>query len=188
MRGISKSAFGLGVMFGIGASSVAGFNTCALSNIACISKRNIFSTTATKTTDSLHISKRFSVALSSATEATVEAPKLYDPNGKEFVEGSVVRVIKSLKAYHVPPKLFGGFDEVTKVFIPGPEVGNRGSKCLVVPVGMRGRVIRVYDVEDLGPAHPVVVIFEPGENADEGYETPLQFKMHFDTFELEVVS
>lgn len=184
MRGISQGALGLGTMLGIGVS-VAGFSNCCFSNTAYISKRHSFYTT---TTDLSHTIQRFSVALLSTTEATVEAPKLYDPNGKEFVEGAVVRMIQSLKAYHVNPKMFGHFDEETKIFTPAPKGGERGSKCLVVPIGMRGRVVRVYDIEDLGPAHPIVVMFEPGENTEEGYDTPLRFKMHFETFEVEVVS
>ena len=75
----------------------------------------------------------------------------------------------------------------TKEFIPAPEDAERKDKCLVLPVGMRGVVNRVYDVEDLGPQHPIVVIFTPGENNDEGFEPPMKFVMHFETYELEVV-
>lgn len=111
--------------------------------------------------------------------------KQFDSNGKEFEVGKVVRVVSDFKAYHVGKKGFGTFDPETKEFVPAPEAGERGKKCLSVPAGLRGVVTRVYDLDDLDASQPILVKFVKDENADEGYAPPLTFLMHFDNHEVE---
>mmetsp|Transcript_4904 Transcript_4904/g.6639 ORF Transcript_4904/g.6639 Transcript_4904/m.6639 type:complete len:183 (-) Transcript_4904:206-754(-) len=123
----------------------------------------------------------------STEEETKTAPKLFDTNDKQFVEGAVVRVIAPLRAFQVNKKWYGSFDEESKEFVPADPDGERRTKCLVLPIGLRGVVTRVYDIEDLGPQHPIVVRFKPGVHTDEGFNPPTLFIMHFETYELEVV-
>lgn len=102
-----------------------------------------------------------------------------DANGKEFKVGSLVRVAKEgLKAFQVPPKGLGYFD-ADKSFVAAT------SKYLVVPVGLRGLVTKVYDVDEVSANFPIQVKFEPGAYVDEGYDPPLQFLMHFTPEEVE---
>ena len=114
--------------------------------------------------------------------------KQFDSNGKEFTEGVLVRVkIPGLKAYHLSPKGCGTFDPDTKEFIQSTNGGDRGSKCFTVPVGLRGTVIRVYDVTSFDASKPIIVKFMKGENTEEGYAPPITFMMHFDDTEVECV-
>lgn len=113
--------------------------------------------------------------------------KQFDSDGNEFTVGSVVRVTKDLKAYHLSPKGCGAFDPETKEFVQSAKGGDRGSKSLSIPEGLRGTVIRVYDVNDFDASQPIVVKFVPGKYVDEGYDAPITFMMHFDNDELECV-
>eukprot|EP00429_Kryptoperidinium_foliaceum_P010017 CAMPEP_0176001370 /NCGR_PEP_ID=MMETSP0120_2-20121206/86_1 /TAXON_ID=160619 /ORGANISM="Kryptoperidinium foliaceum, Strain CCMP 1326" /LENGTH=172 /DNA_ID=CAMNT_0017333905 /DNA_START=129 /DNA_END=647 /DNA_ORIENTATION=+ len=117
-----------------------------------------------------------------AGEATIE-----DKNGQEIAVGSIVRVRKeNLKAYQVPPKARGSFND-KKEFVPASEDGGRSTQCLELPVGMRGVVTKVTDTEVLSANFPIAVKFTPGENADEGYDPPAPFVMHFGDNEIECV-
>eukprot|EP00567_Pseudictyota_dubia_P006929 CAMPEP_0197453948 /NCGR_PEP_ID=MMETSP1175-20131217/36494_1 /TAXON_ID=1003142 /ORGANISM="Triceratium dubium, Strain CCMP147" /LENGTH=199 /DNA_ID=CAMNT_0042987385 /DNA_START=110 /DNA_END=709 /DNA_ORIENTATION=- len=111
-----------------------------------------------------------------------------DSNGNEFSEGVVVRVLTSEKAYQVPAKGWGTFDLDNKDFIPAPgDVSERESRCLVVPVGLRGVVTKVIRLNNLSASLPVQVKFMPGKYNEEGYDAPVAFLMHFRSSELEVV-
>jgi hypothetical protein len=107
-----------------------------------------------------------------------------DRNGKEFRVGGIVRVTESgLKAYQVVPKARGSYDASTKAFVP-----DANAKYLVLPVGLRGAVTKVYDVEEISANFPIQVRFAPGENSDEeGYDPPVAFLMHFLPDEIECV-
>lgn len=109
-----------------------------------------------------------------------------DQNGKAFEVGAIVRVVTESKAYQVPVKGFGSFNE-DKEFVAAPEDAPRGTKNLVLPVGMRGVVTKVYDIDDISANFPIQVKFMPGKNTEEGYDPPVAFIMHFDTFEIECV-
>jgi hypothetical protein len=123
-----------------------------------------------------------------AEPVTMGPPIQLDSNGKEYTVGCVVRVALPLKAFQVPRKARGSFDPETKAFVPRPEDRTeRKHQCLELSPGLRGVVKRVYDTVELGPNLPVYVKFTPGENLDEGYDTPVPFLMHFDNHELEVV-
>ena len=113
-----------------------------------------------------------------------EVAKLVDKNNNEFTEGCIVRVNSSnLKAYQVPGSGKGHFDD-DKNFVKNID---NSKDYLALPEGLRGVVIRVYDINDLGPNYPIKVKFEKGLKGEEGYTPPVTFLMHFDTVEVDVV-
>mmetsp|Transcript_24083 Transcript_24083/g.33660 ORF Transcript_24083/g.33660 Transcript_24083/m.33660 type:complete len:181 (-) Transcript_24083:118-660(-) len=121
----------------------------------------------------------------SIEEEKTPAPK--DKNGIDFVVGSVIRVTaENVKAFQVPPKGFGTFDE-SKAFVPASNTGERGLKNLALPIGLRGVVTKVYDIDEVSANWPIQVKFMPGKNTDEGYDPPVAFLMHFEEHELECV-
>ena len=116
---------------------------------------------------------------------TTSTVTIQDKNGLSLTLGSLVRVTRpNLRAFHVAPKARGSFDEESKTFQPNPE-----SKALVLPVGLRGIVTKLIDVEQtvLSANFPVEVQFTPGEYTEEGYDAPVSFKMHFGVKEIECV-
>lgn len=123
----------------------------------------------------------------SVTEEPVPAGVL-DKNGKAIQEGSVVRLaVENIKALQVPASGYGAFNE-KKEFVPAPADGKRETKGLVLPVGLRGVVSKVYVKGSLSANFPIQVKFAPGEkggNTDEGYDSPVAFVMHFGPNEVE---
>lgn len=110
-----------------------------------------------------------------------------DKNGDSISVGCVVRVAaENLKAYQVPAKGYGKFNE-NKEFVPATAGGERETKSLLLPVGLRGVVAKVYNVEAVSSNFPIQVKFTPGENTDEGYDPPVAFLMHFGSREVECV-
>lgn len=104
-----------------------------------------------------------------------------------FEVGAVVRIVaKGLKAYQVQPKAYGSFDS-DKKFVPAPKDGDRTTQSLVLPVGLRGVVSKIYDNEDVSANFPIQVKFVPGEHVDEGFDTPVRFLSHFSPEEIDVV-
>jgi len=102
-----------------------------------------------------------------------------DSNGKEIRVGSVVKVsTEGLKAFQVMPKAKGSFND-EKEFVPGD------MKYLALPIGLRGTVTKVYDVDVVSANFPIQVKFQPGKNVDEGYDPPAPFIMHFLPSEIE---
>jgi hypothetical protein len=120
---------------------------------------------------------------------TDEPPvEIQDKNGKVIEVGYVVRVaVENIKAYQVPAKSFGTFNE-NKEFVPSPADAPRGTKNLVLPIGLRGVVSKLYDSDDISANFPIQVKFMPGDkggNTDEGYDPPVALIMHFDPNEIE---
>lgn len=113
--------------------------------------------------------------------------EVFDSNGKKFEVGSVVRVsVEGLKQYQIPPKGFGYFDS-KKNFIPDESTDKSVKKALLLPVGLRGIVTKVYNVDVVSANFPVQAKFEKGKYTDEGYDPPCQFIMHFMPDEIECV-
>lgn len=111
--------------------------------------------------------------------------KVIDKNGREFTVGCVVRVcVDDLKAYQVNSKAQGSFND-QKVFVA--DTSDSKKKSLLVPRGLRGSVVKVYDEDVISANLPIVVQFTPGENTEEGYDPPAPFRMHFTPQELECV-
>jgi hypothetical protein len=129
-------------------------------------------------------SQQSATALFAAEEAgvTIELK-----NGDTISVGSVVRVaVEKVKAHQVPAKGRGEFNE-KKEFVPAPTDGERATKNLLLPAGLRGVVTKVYDVKKISSNFPIQVKFTPGENTDEGYDPPVAFLMHLGTREIESV-
>jgi len=122
-----------------------------------------------------------------AAEEAQGAATIEDKNGKMIAVGSIIRVaVENLKAYQVPGKGQGSFNE-NKEFVPATKGGARSSKNLVLPVGLRGVVTKVYYSDDVSANFPIQVKFSPGQNNDEGYDSPVPFLMHFCSEEVEGV-
>ena len=120
-----------------------------------------------------------------AEEIAAEASILKDKGGNVFEVGGVVRVAsEKLKAYQVPVDGHGSFND-DKQFVKAPEDGPRASKNLVLPVGFRGVITKIYDTSDISANFPIQVKFTPGENVDEGFDPPVPFIMHFSPREIE---
>lgn len=118
-------------------------------------------------------------------EAATEKEVLKDSQGKEIVEGSTVQVSAAgLQAFHVNKKAHGSFNDEGQ-FVPTVDAKKRKDKALILPIGMRGVVTRIYDIDEISSNLPVRVVFEP--NDDEKWSPPLKFIMHFDTNEIECV-
>ena len=116
---------------------------------------------------------------------TIKGNQVLDQKGNEFRVDSVVRVsTDGLKAYHVSSKGQGSYND-KKEFVP--DSSDSKKKCLLVPIGLRGVVKKVYDEDVISSNLPILVLFTPGENTEEGYDAPTRFLMHFTPFEVEVV-
>lgn len=134
-------------------------------------------------------SRSRSIALSNSAvpiapyDATIE-----DKNGKTIKAGSIVRVIaKNLKAHQVPVEARGSFND-EKQFVPVRDDAPRAQRNLEVPIGMRGVVIKIINkTARLSANFPIQVQFTPGENTEEGYDSPAPFVMHFGADEIEAV-
>jgi hypothetical protein len=111
--------------------------------------------------------------------------RVLDKNGVEFTVDSIVRVsVGGLKAYQVNSKGQGSYND-KKEFVP--DASDSKKKCLFLPIGLRGVVRKVYDEDVVSSNLPILVLFTPGENKEEGYDAPTKFLMHFTQSEVEVV-
>ena len=111
--------------------------------------------------------------------------RVIDKNGREFTVGCIVRVcVNELKAYQVNSKAQGSYND-QKVFVP--DTSDSKKKALLVPSGLRGCVVKVYDEDVISANLPIVVQFTPGENTEEGFDPPASFRMHFTPQELECI-
>jgi hypothetical protein len=105
-----------------------------------------------------------------------------DGKGTTILVGSVVRVISDqCRAFQVNQKFRGAYDATTKEFVP-----NDASKFLALPVGMRGVVTKVYNIDVVSANFPIRVKFTRGSNVEEGFDPPTDFVMHFELHEVEV--
>ncbi|KAL3826788.1 hypothetical protein ACHAXA_000614 [Cyclostephanos tholiformis] len=114
-----------------------------------------------------------------------------DSNGVTFEVGCTVAISSSssssiggIPAYSVPKSCHGTFDSSTGKFVPLDEsslTSSRVARCLLLPPGLRGRVVRVYDTNEWDRARPIV------GGGGGGYDVPRSFVMHFDADELVVV-
>lgn len=152
-------------------------------------RNNFYNIHTTKASPSFSSSTKLTASISA--DDTTEPTKLYDDNKAEFTEGCTVKLTSEKRAYHVAVKSFGRFaDDDDKTFIPldlknNKDTVQRVDRCLVLPPGLEGTVVRVYDVSDFDANLPIKAKFVAGEGGE--YVLPVTFLMHFDTFELEVV-
>lgn len=169
------------------------------SSLLVVRQNNAFSPPVSSTlslTSSSHPQKRQSTIVLSGNhppfaEAT-EPTQQVDANGKVFSPGAVVSIAPNtkVKAYQVPKDAFGSFDPQGR-FVPVDESNlSHGTSCLVLSVGLRGEVVRVYNVNEWDRTHPILVKFKQGRDREEGeggFVVPKTFMMHFDADEIVVV-
>lgn len=102
-----------------------------------------------------------------------------------------VQTTVELKAHQVGKKGIGSFGN-DKSFQPidwDKEGGvSRSEKCLVMPKGLRGVVVSMFDTSSKSSiSHPVRVKFLGGDGLGGEYTPPVTFQMHFKTSEVELV-
>jgi hypothetical protein len=124
----------------------------------------------------------------------------------KIIPGDIVAISSSsfhtIKAYSVPKPCYGSFHPTSHDFLPVDQTSGklpRSDSCLVLPVGLRGRVVEVYDAESLDRARPYLVKFEEGLDREEimgkrneskmesGFNVPKAFAMHFSAEEIVLV-
>ncbi|EED89275.1 predicted protein [Thalassiosira pseudonana CCMP1335] len=141
-------------------------------------------------------SQSSSSSLSADTNNTpfaTEPVQQIDANNKVFTPGATVAIASTphkLKAYQVPKAAFGTFSSSSGQFLPQDEGGiTRDTSCLVLPEGLRGVVMRVYDVNEWDRTHPILIKFVAGldREGEGGFDVPKTFMMHFDADEIVVV-
>jgi len=121
-----------------------------------------------------------------STSTTTTTSQHKDHKDNLFQIHSCVKIITpNIKAFHVSSKGFGSFSQDSTSFIPAPENAVRKDKCLVLPIGLIGKVTQIYDSIDSDSSLPLQVKFTPGESGT--YDVPVAFTMHLDTSEVEVV-
>lgn len=129
-------------------------------------------------------------APSTATKSTTDEPVvLVDRHGNEFQVGGVVRVCaENIRQFQIPPTGAGQYNE-SKKFVPESSTSdpNNNKSSLILPVGLRGTIVKLYQKANLSANYPIQVAFAPGKQVEEGYDPPVKFSMHFAASELECI-
>lgn len=113
--------------------------------------------------------------------------ELSDENKSIFLVGCTVQLVSDKRAYQVPRKGMGCFQDGSFTPLDFDKDVSRRDMCLVLPKGMRAKVTRVYDLDEFDASLPIVCKFEEGNGFGGDYVPPATFTMHFDTHEIEVV-
>ncbi|GKY94256.1 hypothetical protein MPSEU_000391400 [Mayamaea pseudoterrestris] len=163
-------------LFSIHLQQVESFQITKLSSQSCLRRSRIIPVVSRARY--LHLFDAKAIAVNADTSFSHQ-----DKNGKDIAIDSLVRVAApGLKAFQVNKNGFGSYND-QKVFVPNSE-----TPYLLIPEGLRGRVIRVYDENLIGANFPILVKFVPGEEcAEDGYDAPVPFTMHFLPEEVECV-
>ena len=121
------------------------------------------------------------------TTIATKPEEIFDANGKKFTIGTVVRVSKDgLKQFQIGPKALGSYD-ANKKFVQDKSDDKSIKKCFALPIGLRGIVTKIYDLDVVSANYPIQVKFESGKYVDEGYDPPAMFLMHFQPDEVQCV-
>lgn len=157
--------------------SVTAFSPAALSRSS--THMNFVSRQTTAIADS------FFVDGTQKQDKITEIEPVLDATGQTVTVGDVVRVaVEGLEAYQISPKAKGSFNEKKELV---PDTSDPiGRRCLKLPVGLRGVVTKLYDVDEVSANFPIQVKFQPGINTEEGYDAPAAFLMHFESHEVEI--
>ena len=115
--------------------------------------------------------------------------ELVDGNGVKFAKDGTVQATKLMKAYQSRKKGYGSYEGTTFVPLDMEKEGGvtRADKCFVIPMGLRGIVSKVYDLDEFDASQPIVAKFIAGDSMGGKYEPPITLLMHFHVHELEVV-
>ena len=132
----------------------------------------------------LHLSDFFADA---TPQRDVEEKVHEDSNGNVISPGTIIAIVSpNIRAHSVHASLYGSFDTSTKEFIPqDEETITRKTSCLILPVGLRGEVLKTYNTNEWDRTHPILVKFAAGD--DSGYNLAKPFNLHVDADEVEVV-
>jgi hypothetical protein len=113
-----------------------------------------------------------------------------DVNGNTISPGQRVAIVShnNIRAHHVSKSSYGSFDATTKQFIPQDESTlTRQTSCLLLPEGLQGEIVNVYNTNEWDRAHPILVKFGLDEERNDGYSLTNPFTMHVDAKEIMVV-
>ncbi|KAL7454811.1 hypothetical protein ACHAWC_006413 [Mediolabrus comicus] len=113
-----------------------------------------------------------------------------DVSGNIISPGQRVVIVShnNIRAHHVSKSSYGSFDATTKQFIPQDESTlTRQTSCLLLPEGLQGEIVNVYNTNEWDRAHPILVKFGLDEERNDGYSLPSSFTMHVDAKEIMVV-
>lgn len=124
-----------------------------------------------------------------ATPQKVVEEKVHeDSNGKVISPGTFIAISSpNIRAHSVHRSLYGSFDTDTKEFIPqDEETSTRKTSCLILPVGLRGEVLKTFNTNEWDRTHPILVKFTAGGGGESGYNLAKQFNLHVDADEIEV--
>jgi hypothetical protein len=114
-----------------------------------------------------------------------------DVNGNVITVGEKVAIARhnSIRAHHVAKSSYGSFDSATKHFLPQDEANvTRKTSCLLLPEGLQGEVITVFDTNSCDRAHPILVKFGSDEDRNDGYNLDSAFTMYLGPNEIMVVA
>jgi hypothetical protein len=114
-----------------------------------------------------------------------------DVNGNAITSGQKVAIAthNSISAHHVAKSSYGSFNPTTKQFLPQDESNiTRKTSCLLLPEGLQGEVITVYDTNSCDRAHPILVKFGSDEDRNDGYTLDSAFTMYLGPNEIMVVA
>lgn len=187
-----RSVLSLVIQLGVLLYSVSLFDTISSSisvtAFAPVALSSFYTQIIARKQTTTSISGSFFVDGTSKQEKTTDIEPVLDKKGKTVTVGAVVRIaVEGLEAYQILPKAKGIFNE-KKEFVPDTSDSRPiGRRCLVLPVGLRGTVVKVFDIDDVSANFPVQVKFQPDTDTEEGYNTPVPFLMHFQSDEIELV-
>ena len=145
-------------------------------------------------TTSLYMTSSFFADATESKNAQQPEEKIQtDVNGNIISLGSIVQITKAnIKAYSVPKDIHGSFNPTTNKFIPQDITKkSRKTNCLILPIGLRGKVSKIYNTNEWDRTHPIMVKFNAGDDREEEdnglFHIPKAFMMHFDADEIEVL-
>lgn len=144
------------------------------------------STVTRKMSQVLHMSDFFADA---TPQKVVEENVVHeDSNGKVISPGTFIAISSpNIRAHSVHRSLYGSFNTDTKEFIPqDEETSTRKTSCLILPVGLRGEVLKTFDTNEWDRTHPILVKFTAGGGGESGYNLAKQFNLHVDADEIKV--
>eukprot|EP00979_Chaetoceros_neogracilis_P011259 scaffold2727_cov275-Chaetoceros_neogracile.AAC.30 len=101
--------------------------------------------------------------------------ELVDGNGVKFTKDGTVQTTKLMKAYQSRKKGYGSYEGTTFVPLDMEKEGGvtRADKCFVIPMGLRGIVSKVYDLDEFDASQPIVAKFIAGDSMGGEYEPPI---------------
>ena len=162
----------------------------SLCGAAAVLNASAFTYTQEPSTVTRKMSQHMSDFFADATpQKVVEENVVHeDSNGKVISPGTFIAISSpNIRAHSVHRSLYGSFNTDTKEFIPqDEETSTRKTSCLILPVGLRGEVLKTFDTNEWDRTHPILVKFTAGGGGESGYNLAKQFNLHVDADEIKV--